>query len=135
MRDIRITKDYGRLPHIWCRGEQIRRVLHNLITNACEAAIPGRALEITLRTRALSDAVQFQIQDNGAGIGSDAVTRVFEPFYTTKHGGDRTGLGLAIVKRIVEAHRGSITVRAEPEFGSVFTVVIPVGKAALAKAA
>lgn len=135
VREVRIAKDFVPLPEVWCCAEQIRRVMVNLLINACEAGSPGRPTEITLRSRVLSDAVQFQVQDNGVGIAADAAAQIFNPFYTTKRTGERTGLGLAIVKRIVESHRGSVTVRSEPGVGSVFTVVLPIGHVALAKAA
>ena len=64
------------------------------------------------------------IADNGSGMSRNDLKRVFEPFFTTKSGG--TGLGLAIVYRIVESHGGKIVVESTVDFGTTFTIFLPV---------
>ena len=69
-------------------------------------------------------ALRLVIADTGPGIPDEDLTRVFDPFYTTRSGG--TGLGLAIVARIVQAHRGIITVQSQPGEGTTFAVWLPI---------
>jgi signal transduction histidine kinase len=64
------------------------------------------------------------VEDTGPGIPDEDLTRVFDPFYTTRSGG--TGLGLAIVARIVQAHRGIITVQSQMGEGTAFAIWLPV---------
>jgi signal transduction histidine kinase len=64
------------------------------------------------------------VADTGAGIGREALPRIFEPFYTSKPG-QGSGLGLATVQRIVRQHRGWIECRSEPGQGSCFDVYLP----------
>jgi signal transduction histidine kinase len=69
--------------------------------------------------------IKLVVRDTGKGIPASELKRVFEPFYSTKGFGKGTGLGLSIVKRIVEEHRGEISVESRPEEGTVFTVLFP----------
>lgn len=70
------------------------------------------------------DALRLVVSDTGEGIPEDTLARVFDPFYTTRSGG--TGLGLAIVQRIVQSHRGVISVRSQPGEGTSFAIWLPV---------
>ena len=65
------------------------------------------------------------VRDTGRGIPAGELQRIFEPFYSTKGFGKGTGLGLSIVKRIVDEHRGKITVESRVGHGTCFTVVFP----------
>jgi signal transduction histidine kinase len=67
--------------------------------------------------------LRIVIQDSGIGIASENMDRLFEPFFTTKP--DGTGLGLAITRRIIQEHRGVITVQSESEKGTAFSLVLP----------
>jgi signal transduction histidine kinase len=69
--------------------------------------------------------VCLSVRDTGTGISAEALTRIFDPYFTTKDPGRGTGLGLAIVKHIVEAHGGTVTVRSELGRGSRFDVRLP----------
>jgi two-component system sensor histidine kinase PilS (NtrC family) len=90
---------------------QLRQVIWNLIRNAAEAMPDGG--EIAIRLAGDGTHAALEVRDEGPGIPSDRLERIFEPFYSTKAGG--TGLGLATVARIVADHNGTVTVDSEPD--------------------
>ena len=102
--------------------DQLKQVLFNLIINACEA-FEGRegAVQLDISRYAVpggGDGVNLVVRDDGPGIPSERLERIFLPFYSTKKNG--TGLGLSIVSRLVEALGGRIEVRSEPGHGTEF---------------
>jgi two-component system NtrC family sensor kinase len=97
----------------------------NLLTNALDS-VPDREGEILVRTSIEGDEVCVLITDNGGGIPTESLTRIFEPFYTTKAPGRGTGLGLPVCQRIIEQHGGRISVESQPGAGTRFTVLLPV---------
>jgi PAS domain S-box-containing protein len=102
-------------------SEQLRLVFTNLLLNAAQAMeCRGR---IQLSARAGGQGCELVVQDNGPGMPDDVRARVFEPFFTTKTRG--TGLGLPTVKRIVEAHRGAISVECPAEGGTRVRMTFP----------
>ncbi len=102
--------------------DQIHRAFENLVRNAAEATGGEGSLQIRV-TRGARGGVEIHFEDDGPGIPDEVVTRVFEPFQTTKTSG--TGLGLALVQRIVESHRGTICVESRPGEGAAFTLEFP----------
>ena len=100
---------------------QMQQVLVNLVKNAMQAMTRGGAL--TLQTGEGSDGVWVSIADTGGGIPQEQISRIFEPFYTTKKKG--TGLGLMIVQRIVRAHGGKIEVESHVGHGTTFRIWLP----------
>ena len=74
-------------------------------------------------TEAREDGVCLVVKDTGGGIPQDMLSRIFEPFYTTKS--DGTGLGLTIVKKIIEQHQGRIEVRSKVGAYTQFRIVLP----------
>ncbi|MDQ5985631.1 MAG: Adaptive-response sensory-kinase SasA [Syntrophus sp. SKADARSKE-3] len=106
---------------------EIRQVISNLVLNAIQAMPDGGKLTLEARTidTLAAEVVELKISDNGEGIDTEDLQRIFEPFYTTKEKG--TGLGLAIVNRIVEASMGEIYVASVPNCGTTFTVRFPTG--------
>jgi signal transduction histidine kinase len=125
------------LPMVNAHYEPLRRALHNLVLNACDACEPtgvvagARRGEITISLRALANgaapAVEVAIRDTGAGIPPEQLDRIFEPYFTTKAKG--TGLGLALVRQTIHDHGGSISVASEPGRGTTFTVTLPLAPA------
>jgi signal transduction histidine kinase len=96
----------------------------NILDNAADAT--GDAGTVTIRTRSEGDRAVIEIVDDGPGIAPDQISRIFDPFYTTKPQGEGTGLGLDIAWRIVtEEHGGRIEVESEPG-NTVFRVSIPI---------
>lgn len=123
---VDVVREYTPLPPVHCVISQINQVVMNLLVNA-EQAIAERGT-ITVRTGVNSEAdtVWFEVQDSGCGIAPDKLSRIFEPFYTSKPVGKGTGLGLSISFGIVQRHGGTITVASEPGVGSTFRVTLPV---------
>ena len=113
---LRIDCDLGTIV---INAPRIRRVLDNLIRNALEAMPEGGELTI-----AADDAiVRIEVSDTGVGIHEENLKRLYDPFYSSKHGG--MGLGLAFCKQTIEAHGGSIAVESELGEGTSFVVTLP----------
>jgi signal transduction histidine kinase len=129
-QEVEFVKDLSPdLPQIVADPSQLQQVFLNLLLNAADAiaANSGQHGAISIQTRQTSpDCVQISIADNGKGLDSDALEKVFNPFFTTKSQG--TGLGLAITKRLVEQHHGgTIVVANNPDGkGVTFTITFPV---------
>jgi signal transduction histidine kinase len=75
------------------------------------------------------------VEDTGPGIPSEALGKIFDPFYSTKAPGEGTGLGLAICSRIVDAYSGRILVKSEEGKGTTFTILLPIWGASTAESA
>ncbi|MEG4801629.1 AAA family ATPase [Microcoleus sp. ARI1-B5] len=134
-QEIKVIKDYGKLPLLNCYGAALNQVFMNIMTNAIDAlrqAEDNRAnlnKKPTLMLRTLvHDArnLVIRIADNGIGIEPSVVNNIFEPFFTTKPVGKGTGLGLSVSYAIiVEKHGGRIEVNSTLGEGTEFTIVLP----------
>ena len=107
---------------------RLRQVVHNLLLNAQDAIADSAQPQIVLTTETLQEEIRLSVEDNGDGFSENALTRVFEPYMTTKSKG--TGLGLAIVKKIVEEHGGHIGVENILGGGARVSVTLPLIKEA-----
>ncbi len=105
---------------------RIEQILVNLVTNAVDA-IGDAAGTVTVDVRSSADGqrVVCEVRDTGHGMASDELTRIFEPFYTTKGPEHGTGLGLPVVREIVYSYGGSLRVHSEPGRGTTFTFELP----------
>ena len=132
---IELEKKFAEgLPPVRLDGEQIRRVIINLIDNAVEALggaaaasrPDGSAPSIQLATThdTSNGVVRVTVSDNGPGIPEEDREKLFLPYYSTKRRG--SGLGLAIVRRIVAEHGGAIDVADNVPSGTIFTIEMPV---------
>lgn len=120
------------VPPVPVDASLIHQALMNLLTNALEA-VPEETGSITIRLHyeepdsrgpGSPGEAHVMVIDNGPGIPKDRHATIFEPFQTSK-GVRGTGLGLAVTKRVVEDHRGRISIESEPGKGSTFTIVLP----------
>ncbi|MEK7704031.1 MAG: ATP-binding protein [Myxococcota bacterium] len=119
--NISVVREFGASQAIDGDPLQLEQAFLNLCLNALQAMSEQGVL--TLRTWDVPQGVVVEVRDTGVGIPADQVGRIFKPFYTSKTTG--TGLGLALVARIVEEHRGAITVESELGRGSRFCVAFP----------
>jgi signal transduction histidine kinase len=109
------------LPQILADRNQLKQVFFNVITNAMEAMGSGGRLKI--KSRADDDSVYLMFGDSGTGIRPEDLSRLFQPYYTTKPGGH--GLGLMIVQRIMREHGGQVGIESKAGVGTVVTLTFP----------
>jgi len=112
---------------------QIQQVLVNLIRNAAEAMQLSKRHKLVIAARVVAGGkVEVSVCDSGPGLAEEVVSRLFQPFTTTKSGG--MGVGLSICRTIIQAHGGLIWTEPNPEGGTIFRFTIPVaGPAELAE--
>ena len=103
---------------------EIEQVVFHLVSNAIDA-VTGRAGLVTLQTGIEGESVFLQISDNGAGMSDEVKQRMFDPFFSTKEVGQGAGLGMTIVKRIIDSHRGKITLDSVEGQGTTIRVTFP----------
>lgn len=103
--------------------ELMRQVFNNLYQNAKESMANGGSIG-SIVTR-VAGVAKVLIKDSGAGMEQEVVSRILEPFYSTRKEG--TGLGLAICRKIVEAHDGTIHFTSELGAGTTVTITLPLG--------
>lgn len=122
--NIRLVRDYGELPDVDLYSKELNQVWMNLLVNAAQAVGVADG-EVRIETRSGETHVTVAISDTGGGIEKEHLTRIFDPFYTTKPVGEGTGLGLSISFGIVERHGGRISVESTSGRGTTFTVMLP----------
>lgn len=129
--NIEVVRHYDdKLPRVKSDPLLLHQVFLNMVMNAehaVESAGGGR-IEVTTGLSASGDRIVATLRDTGPGISPEALTRIFEPFYTTKEVGKGTGLGLAIAYGIIQEHGGQIVASNHPDGGAVFTVELPVSR-------
>lgn len=138
------TNFAGQLPPCALDRNKMKQVLVNLFTNACHAMPNGGELRVSTSSwRVTEDAlaqtanraggrfkpgdllVALEIADTGTGIPPDKLSKVFDPYFTTKLTGKGTGLGLTVTKTIIDLHRGQINVSNRSGSGVIVTIALP----------
>ena len=145
-KEIVISTDLAEdLFSVKADGSQIEQVLINLFINAADA-MPGGG-DLFLQTANVTHEemkdkpytpkpgqyVMMKVKDNGTGMDQKTITRIFQPFFTTKEMGLGSGLGLASAYGIIKGHGGYIDVESEKGHGSVFSIYIPASEALILK--
>jgi two-component system, NtrC family, sensor kinase len=126
-QNIKIEKNLSpSLPMVPGDIQQLNHLFMNIILNAGEAMEGNGKLTVTTDHKPESDRITITLSDTGPGVPEDELSRVFEPFYTTKEEGKGTGLGLSLAYGIVENHRGRLTARNEPGSGATFIIELPI---------
>lgn len=120
--NVMIRSSYGELPKTATDRDMLKQALFNVIINAQQAMPEGG--EIIVRTWTHDGCIHINIADTGHGMPPEIISRIFDPYYSTKKGG--TGLGLSLVKRVVEQMGGRVEVHSELKKGTSFTLILPI---------
>ena len=114
------------LPKISVVPDQLLQVFVNILINALDA-IEGNGV-IRVNSYSNNEFIYVEIIDDGCGMDKDTVTKIFDPFYTTKEVGKGTGLGLSVSYGIIKKFHGDIIVESEKGKGSKFIVKLPISE-------
>ncbi len=107
---------------------RMQQALINLFMNAVQAMPDGGEIRIRAWESPEENRFYFTVTDTGEGIPEDRLSKIFDPFYTTKDVGRGSGLGLSVTHGIIDQHGGRISVESEPNKGTCFTVALPLGE-------
>jgi len=117
---IKIDKN---LPEIQADEHKLEQVLWNVCLNAVQASKAGN--DINLRVSKYNNGITIAIQDEGEGIPTESLKKIFQPFFSTRTHG--SGLGMSISKKIVELHKGELTIKSELDKGTTVNIYLPGG--------
>jgi signal transduction histidine kinase len=109
------------LPIVMGDDDQLRQAFFNILRNSVQAMTQDGIIRIECGVR--DDFVDIRFADNGQGMTTEQITRIMEPYYTTKP--DGTGLGMLIVERVVRGHGGELGIESSPDCGTTVTVSLP----------
>lgn len=124
LQNISIVMDCApTLPAVHCMEGQLKQVFMNLLRNSMEAMPNGGTINIAIQMHSECDIV-VRIADHGCGIPPELLSRIGEPFLTTKETG--TGLGMMVTRQIIEGHGGRMLLESEVNHGTVVSIVLPV---------
>ena len=124
-RGVELVRNYEDIPSIFCYPDELNQVWTNLIHNALQAMENKGSLIIDLKPKDRN--IQVSITDSGKGIPPEIMSKIFQPFFTTKPPGEGSGLGLDIVRKIIDKHQGNIEVESKPG-QTTFTVSLPINR-------
>jgi signal transduction histidine kinase len=127
-RRIEVVREFAdEQATIQADRQQLRQLFLNLLTNASDAMADGGRLTVRAFAGTLPDheAVVVEFEDSGEGIAPENLTKIWEPFFSTKPEGKGTGLGLAICRRIVEQHGGTIDIHCPAGAGTTVRILFP----------
>ncbi len=128
---VQVGVDFQDMPPVVVDRERIRQVLWNVLLNAAQAMPEGGLIRVS--GVAIGERVRLLITDQGVGIPSGNIERLFDPFFSTRVGG--TGLGLATVERAVKQHGGEVWVQSEEGGGTTFAIWLPLSPPEMATGA
>ncbi|MFN8458624.1 MAG: GAF domain-containing protein [Anaerolineae bacterium] len=123
---VTTSLDFG-LPLTLADPHQLEQVFVNLVTNAIQAmSLTPEPRQLTIESRRVGKSIILSFADNGPGIPPEAISRIFDPFFSTKQVGQGTGLGLSICFGIIAKHNGRIWAENLPQEGAIFYVELPI---------
>ena len=121
---IRVKKEFSSNSlQIYGNPGKLQQVFLNLFINAKDA-MPGGG-DLVIRTSSFDSAFQVEVVDTGIGIPEDQISKIYDPFYTTKELGRGTGLGLSVSYGIIQEHSGKISADSKPGVGTRFVLELP----------
>lgn len=123
LSSVEIRKHFGEgLPPVYGDERQLQEVYMNLLSNARDAMPNGGAIDIT--TTSTTEMIKITFKDSGMGMSAEVMSRIFEPFYTTKEKG--TGLGLSVCYGIIKSHGGELNFVSEIGKGTAAIIQLPI---------
>jgi two-component system C4-dicarboxylate transport sensor histidine kinase DctB len=124
---VKVAVDRASAPStINADGEQIGRVLKNVVANALDAMEQAEVRTLSITLGRDGDRATFVVRDSGRGFDAESLRRVFTPYFTTRADRGGTGLGMAIARRIAVEHGGSLTAAGAPGRGATITLTLPI---------
>lgn len=127
LRNIKVIRNFSSdIPAINVDSNQMKQVFINIFINATDAMKDGGTISITIMQELNKEeqpCIAIKITDTGKGIPEDVLSKVFDPFYTTKRNSGGTGLGLSVTKGIIDHHRGSIDIESKIGEGTTITIM------------
>jgi signal transduction histidine kinase len=117
-----VTELDEKVPPLLMDEGYIKQALLNIIKNAQAAILDGGLFSVF--TKYVDNEIRISMIDTGIGISEENLSKIFEPYFTTKESG--TGLGLTMVYKIIREHKGDISVNSREGEGTVFEIVLPV---------
>ena len=124
-RDIRIKKNFRKVSPVYGDFNQLVHVFLNLLQNAVEAVKNNGSIEISIYAIPSQQEVGVKVRDDGQGIDVSQLSKIFNPFFTTKNKGQHPGLGLSVSYQIVKDHGGEVKVESDRGRGTQFVVRMP----------
>ena len=122
-KGIAVNADIDILPEVRIDREEMKKALLNIMLNAIQATDSNGKLLIRSHSTDDNRTVIIEIEDSGKGIPKEKLSRIFQPYFSTKERG--TGLGLYICDQIIQAHNGSIDVQSTINKGTTFNIYLP----------
>jgi len=127
LQNIQIKTDlYPEIPKVLGDFNQLQQCILNLIFNAADAMPDGGTLTVKTSFHTEKQWVEITVADTGCGIAKENLSKIFDPFFSTKKEGEGLGLGLSVVLGIIDRHKGTIEMESELDKGAVFTIKLPV---------
>jgi signal transduction histidine kinase len=123
---IKIHQNFGQIPKISAKNEDIQQVFFNVIRNGIQAITGKGLLEVT--TTFEEGLIRICIRDTGVGIPTELLGKIFDPFFTTKGPDTGEGLGMYIVQQIVKKYDGTISLESQEGKGTTVTIHFPCGE-------
>ncbi len=124
----RFSIDYGKnLPSLQGNFQRLEQVIINLIENSCQA-LPdkNKAISISTQYDKAANIVKVNVQDEGVGMDADTLSKILDPFFTTRRHSKGTGLGLSVSSNIIKNHDGFLNFDSSPGKGTIATIILPV---------
>ena len=127
---VAIETQFEEVPNVMAAGNQIQRLMLNLLTNARQAIGENGTIRIRIAFEPKTNSVVLTVRDSGQGIAPENLPKIFEPFFTTKNGPDSsgkggTGLGLSACKEIIDQHQARVRVESTVGKGTAFSIRFP----------
>ncbi len=123
---IALVKNYGDIPRVKCNPKEINQLMMNIILNAIQA-IDNKG-KVIISTDINGKYVKITVKDTGSGISDENLSKIFNPFFTTKPVGQGTGLGLSTAYNTVKKHNGSLDIQSSPGEGTEVIINLPADK-------